>query len=292
MSEPGGHVETDLLAATVRIPDHVVFRPFARETVVLNLEDRPLSRAQPTAGAMLTELERRATVAEAAARIAAQYERPLDEIERDLRELCLDLHERGLIELRSPTVAAPCSGIRMPTADRTARRTDGRRPSSPTYGRAFGVELEAGFLIPELPEGRHGPGIPLTRLVPAAPRGAPAGVAAPRDGQARAPHVPGRKPDDGRRTSRGRGLLRLGPPPRPPFDQPDGSRVRSALPRIASWRWERLLFAQVLPLASALRGRELFHASAVALDGGASRSSGCPAPGKSSVAAHLVSRGA
>ena len=73
---------------------------------------------------------------------------------------------------------------------------------------------------------------------------------------------------------------------------PDGSHVRSAVPRIAAWRWERLLFAQVLPLAAALAGRELFHASAVSLGGGAIAFIGRSGAGKSSVAAHLVARGA
>jgi len=72
----------------------------------------------------------------------------------------------------------------------------------------------------------------------------------------------------------------------------DGGRVLCALPRISSWRWERLLFAQVLPLAAALHGRALFHASAVAVDGGAFAFVGLSSAGKSSIAAHLVARGA
>jgi hypothetical protein len=73
---------------------------------------------------------------------------------------------------------------------------------------------------------------------------------------------------------------------------PDGRRVRAALPNVAPWRCHRLLFAQVLPLAATLQGLELFHASAVAVDG---RGYGFIAPsgtGKTSVAAHLVARGA
>jgi hypothetical protein len=72
----------------------------------------------------------------------------------------------------------------------------------------------------------------------------------------------------------------------------DGATIRSALPQVAPWRWQRLLFAQVLPLAAALNGVQVFHASAVALGGfsvGFIASSGT---GKTSVAAHLVARGA
>jgi hypothetical protein len=48
----------------------------------------------------------------------------------------------------------------------------------------------------------------------------------------------------------------------------------------------------VLPLASALRGRQLFHASAIELSGRAFAFVGMSGAGKSSVAAHAVARGA
>ncbi len=90
---------TDVLGATARVPGHVVYRSFAQETVMLNLQTGRYHGLNPTAGAMLPELERSETVAEAAARLAARYERPVDEIESDLREFCIDLLARGLIEL-------------------------------------------------------------------------------------------------------------------------------------------------------------------------------------------------
>src|SRR5262245_16742563 len=71
----------------------------------------------------------------------------------------------------------------------------------------------------------------------------------------------------------------------------DGSSMRSAVAP-SSTRWKRLFFAQVLPLAAALNGLELFHASAVALDGRAVAFTGSPGVGKTSVAAHLVALGA
>ena len=72
----------------------------------------------------------------------------------------------------------------------------------------------------------------------------------------------------------------------------DGRRVLSALPNVARWRWQRLLFAQVLPLAATLQGIELFHASAVALNGRALAFIAASGTGKSSIAAHLVVEGA
>lgn len=72
---------------------------------------------------------------------------------------------------------------------------------------------------------------------------------------------------------------------------PAGDRIRAALP-LRTWRWQRLFFAQVLPLAAALRGLEPFHASAVALDGRAIAFVAPSGTGKTSVAAHFVAAGA
>lgn len=97
--EPPAHSQESILAGTVRVPQHVVHRSFAHETVVLNLKSGRYHGLNPTAGAMLTELERGVTVREAAARLVELYEWPVAEIERDLSNLCLDLLERGLVEL-------------------------------------------------------------------------------------------------------------------------------------------------------------------------------------------------
>jgi hypothetical protein len=72
----------------------------------------------------------------------------------------------------------------------------------------------------------------------------------------------------------------------------DGTRIRSALPPATGWRWQRLLFAQALPLAAALQGLQLFHASAVAIGGHAVALVAASGTGKSSVAAHMVADGA
>ena len=72
----------------------------------------------------------------------------------------------------------------------------------------------------------------------------------------------------------------------------DGQAIASALPRVPPVRWQRLFFAQVLPLAAALQGMSLFHASAVALDGRVLPFIGPSGIGKTSLTAHLVSLGA
>jgi hypothetical protein len=73
---------------------------------------------------------------------------------------------------------------------------------------------------------------------------------------------------------------------------PDGRTVTGAPPAAPRWRWERLVLAQALPLASVLRGLEVLHASAVALDGRAIAFLGPSGAGKTTLAMHLLARGA
>jgi hypothetical protein len=72
----------------------------------------------------------------------------------------------------------------------------------------------------------------------------------------------------------------------------DGTDVLCELPSVARWRWHRLMFAQVMPLAATLQGLEVLHASAVVCDGRTLAFSGVQGAGKSSLAAHLVREGA
>lgn len=88
-----------LLAARVRLPEHVVHRGFAAETVVLNLQTGKYHGLNPIAGRMLEALESKDSVGQAAAEIAGEYGQPIDQVEKDLCALCADLAERGLIEV-------------------------------------------------------------------------------------------------------------------------------------------------------------------------------------------------
>lgn len=89
---------SSLLASAVRVPQHVVYRSFPSETVVLNLQTGKYHGLNPTAGQMLDALERAASVRDAAAVLAQTYEQPQSLIEHDLCSLCQSLLERGLIE--------------------------------------------------------------------------------------------------------------------------------------------------------------------------------------------------
>jgi hypothetical protein len=74
---------------------------------------------------------------------------------------------------------------------------------------------------------------------------------------------------------------------------PDGLEI-SCAPEgdNADPNWPALIIAQALPFAATLRGLEVFHASAITLDGRALLFSGVPGSGKSSLATQLVLRGA
>lgn len=88
-----------LLDCRVSVPQHVVYRSFPSETVVLNLETGRYHGLNATAGKMLETLERSSNVGEAIGALAADYEQPEETIERDVNELCGLLLDRGLIEI-------------------------------------------------------------------------------------------------------------------------------------------------------------------------------------------------
>jgi Coenzyme PQQ synthesis protein D (PqqD) len=88
-----------LLTSRIKIPQHVVYRSFPSETVVLNLQTGRYHGLNATAGGMLEALERAACVRDAATAVAEEYEQPRAVVEQDMCELCNVLLERGLIEL-------------------------------------------------------------------------------------------------------------------------------------------------------------------------------------------------
>ena len=87
-----------MLDRSFRLPSHVVFRAFALETVVVNLERGVYHGLNPTAGRMLETLARASSVRAAAAALAEELGQPQAVVEADLAALCADLLARGLIE--------------------------------------------------------------------------------------------------------------------------------------------------------------------------------------------------
>ena len=88
-----------LLESGVSVPQHVVYRAFANETVVLNLLTGKYHGLNPTGGRMLEVLDGSAKVRDAGEILAAEYDRPAVEIEGDLYEFCVELLGYGLIEM-------------------------------------------------------------------------------------------------------------------------------------------------------------------------------------------------
>ena len=89
----------DLLAARVRLPQHVVHRSFVAETVVLNLRTGQYHGLNPTAGRMLDALADAPAAGAVVAELAQEYGVEEATVETDLLCLCHGLLERGLIEV-------------------------------------------------------------------------------------------------------------------------------------------------------------------------------------------------
>src|SRR5271154_6423583 len=89
----------DVLAAKLRVPQHVVHRSFVAETVVLNLRTGQYHGLNPTAGRMLEALDVAPTAGSTVPELAGEYGVEPVKVENDLIALCQGLLERGLIEI-------------------------------------------------------------------------------------------------------------------------------------------------------------------------------------------------
>jgi hypothetical protein len=87
-----------MLRERVRVPEHVVYRDFGDETVILNLRSGTYHGLNQTAAAMLSALDESDSVAAAVDRLASELGQDRGLIERDVLSLCRALSERSLIE--------------------------------------------------------------------------------------------------------------------------------------------------------------------------------------------------
>lgn len=90
---------SSLPRAKIRVPQHVVYRDFPNETVVLNLNTGRYHGLNATAGRMLDALERADSLRDAAAAVAENYEQPRQTVEKDMCDLCQLLLARELVEI-------------------------------------------------------------------------------------------------------------------------------------------------------------------------------------------------
>src|SRR5690348_11720555 len=82
----------------IRIPDHVVYRDFAEQTVALNLRTGRYHGLNSTAAAMLGALREAPSVAAAAEHLAPTWDISREALLADLLDLCRGLESRGLLE--------------------------------------------------------------------------------------------------------------------------------------------------------------------------------------------------
>ena len=97
---PGREVQQRrFVGERVRIPQHVVFRAFVEETVVLNLETGLYHGLNAIGGRMIEVLAVDGDVTAAARQIAEETGAPEERVATDLDAFCADLLERGLIRV-------------------------------------------------------------------------------------------------------------------------------------------------------------------------------------------------
>lgn len=88
-------------AAAIRLPQHVVFRPFPTETVVLNLNSGRYHSLNLVGGRMLEVLDAVGSVQTALGLLQAEFgDQDPAVVEADLYKFCRDLQTRGLIEVK------------------------------------------------------------------------------------------------------------------------------------------------------------------------------------------------
>ena len=89
-----------MLAATVHVPKHVVYRAFEAETVLLNLQTGQYHGLNRSGGRMLELLDATGgSVRNAIDRLADEYGEDAGDIEDGLASFCAALASRGLIEV-------------------------------------------------------------------------------------------------------------------------------------------------------------------------------------------------
>lgn len=100
VSDP--HAAEAPLPSSVQVPQHVVYRHFAAETVVLNLQTGKYHGLNRTAGRMLELLDAESALDETATKLSNEYRRPREQVLGDLEAFCRDLLARKLIEPKPP----------------------------------------------------------------------------------------------------------------------------------------------------------------------------------------------
>src|SRR3954453_13954601 len=99
-----GFVKEDggVLSARATLPEHVVYRAFDVETVLLDLGTGRYHGLNPTGGRVLELMVSGANAGDAMEQLAEEYGQDERTVREDMVAFCCALADRGLIELRSP----------------------------------------------------------------------------------------------------------------------------------------------------------------------------------------------
>lgn len=93
-----------MLTSRYVIPQHVAFRDFGGETVVLNIKTGAYHRLNPVAGRMLDLLRATGDPQAVVATVTEEYAADPERVRGDVASLCNELLELGLID-RAPEAA-------------------------------------------------------------------------------------------------------------------------------------------------------------------------------------------
>jgi len=90
------------LSSRVSVPESVLFRELGEESVLLNLDSERYFGLDDVGTRMYAVLQNAPSLQSACEALAAEYDAPLETIQRDLTELVDKLVGRGLLTLVDP----------------------------------------------------------------------------------------------------------------------------------------------------------------------------------------------
>jgi Coenzyme PQQ synthesis protein D (PqqD) len=105
MTPPDWHWE-QLRGCRAVVPDNVVFRGLAEETILLNIETGQYHGLDRVGGRFFEVIRESEGLGAASRQLADEYGQPLPQIEADLAAFCVDLESRGLIQLEGDAAGA------------------------------------------------------------------------------------------------------------------------------------------------------------------------------------------
>jgi len=92
-------IDVTLLEAKAIVPEHVLFQEVAGNAALLNLDSESYFGLDDVGTRMWQAMEQAETIGAAARVLAEEYDAPIEEIERDIVKLAVDLRGHGLLSI-------------------------------------------------------------------------------------------------------------------------------------------------------------------------------------------------